>query len=391
MPLFTRPFVLLCCAIFLGYANQWVLMPLIPLYVDALGGSAFVAGLAILAFSLPSFTIRPFVGRIADRGNPAGVMAGGLLLLAAGSALMLVPFLTMVFVAGVVRGVGWSGMNVGGYVTLAGAAPQERRGEAAGYYTGAMACASMVFPAAALWIVESRGGFQSAFLLSSLMALASLPIALVIGKRKVGPKPQPQAGADSGWAGLIDRGVLIATGLNLCTTLAMPSVMAFLPLYARSLGIEHIGVFYVLAGITSILFRPLLGKKSDAMGRGPALALGLGAQLIGLTLILVAHDLSLILAGGVFIAVGSAMTGAATTALAMDLTNPASRGRGMATFSVSYQIGAGVGAIISGALADLVGLRGMYAGSIAITLMGLVLLAWAWKLLPRPGIGSRAA
>jgi MFS family permease len=78
------------------------------------------------------------------------------------------------------------------------------------------------------------------------------------------------------------------------------------------------------------------------------------------------------------------MMGAATTALAMDLANPRSRGQAMATFSISYQIGAGVGAIISGALADLVGLRGMYAGSIAITIVGLGLLANAWKSLPRP-------
>jgi len=47
-------------------------------------------------------------------------------------------------------------------------------------------------------------------------------------------------------------------------------------------------------------------------------------------------------------------------------------------------IGAGLGAIISGALADLVGLRGMYVGSLAITCIGLLLLASAWKLLPRP-------
>src|SRR5262245_11293372 len=151
---------------------------------------------------------------------------------------------------------------------------------------------------------------------------------------KVKAAPKPAAEAEPGWAGLIDRGVLIATGINLCTTLAMPSIMAFLPLYARSLGIEHVGVFYFVSGVTSIVIRPLLGKKSDDMGRGPALALGLGAQLIGLALVFVARDLTLILAGGVFVAIGSAMTGAVTTALAMDLTNPASRGRGMATFSL---------------------------------------------------------
>ncbi|HEV7391482.1 MAG TPA: MFS transporter, partial [Burkholderiales bacterium] len=59
-------------------------------------------------------------------------------------------------------------------------------------------------------------------------------------------------------------------------------------------------------------------------------------------------------------------------------------GRAMATFSISFQIGAGAGAIISGALADLVGFRGMYVGSIIITLAGVALLGAAWKSLPRP-------
>ena len=82
-------------------------------------------------------------------------------------------------------------------------------------------------------------------------------------------------------------------------------------------------------------------------------------------------------------ALGSAMIGSTSTALAMDLANPRFRGQAMATFSISFQIGAGVGAIISGAIADLVSLRGMYVGSIAITLVGFGLLAIAWKSLPR--------
>ena len=183
---------------------------------------------------------------------------------------------------------------------------------------------------------------------------------------------------------MFDRGVLLATGLNLCGTFAAPSVMAFLPLYARSLGIEHIGLVYVLAGITSIFVRPLLGRKSDATGRGPAVAMGLVAQLAGFVFIFLADGLVLLLLGGFFASLGWAIIGSTTTALAMDLTDPRSRGRGMATFSISFQIGNGIGAIIAGALADLAGLRAMYVGSIVITLAGFGLLAAAWKLIPGP-------
>ncbi len=116
--------------------------------------------------------------------------------------------------------------------------------------------------------------------------------------------------------------------------------------------------------------------------------MGLGAQFVGLALIFMANGLALILAGGVFVALAMAMTGSTTTALAMDLANPRSRGHAMATFSISFQLGAGVGGIIAGGAADLLGLRGMYAASIVITLCGFGLLASGWKLLPRPAAGA---
>jgi MFS family permease len=381
-PLATKSFLLLCFAMFLGYANQWVLTPVIPLYVHDLGGSATMAGLVLLAFSVPSVLVRPFVGRIADQWSGAGVLALGLTVLGCGTLVCLVPLFAMLFVANVVRGVGWAGVNIGGYTTLAAAAPAARRGEASGYYTAVNTSASIVFPALGLWLLDGHGGIVTVFGLSTLVALAGLPFAVTLTRRQ---RELKRTADDTGAAaGLLDRGVLVATGLSLCSTLAMPSVMAFLPLYARGLGIDNIGWFYVLTGITSIFVRPLLGKKSDAMGRGPAIAIGLASQLIGFALIVAADAIGVILAGGFFVAIGAAMISATTTALALDLADPRSRGRGMATFSMSFQLGGGAGALISGALADLVGLRGMYAGSIMITVAGFALLASSWKLLPRP-------
>lgn len=380
----TKPFVLLCLAMFLGYANQWVLTPIIPLYVQDMGGSAFMAGLVLLAFAVPSFTIRPVLGGIADRWSAAGVLTIGLALVAAGTSLFLVPVLWMLFAGSVVRGVGWAGINTGGYTVLASAAPANRRGEAAGYYTSVTTGASIVFPALGLWLIAGPAGFQTVFLISMLLALLGLPVAWGLARRKKETTEAAPPDTEPERPRFIERGVLLATGLNLCSSLVTPSVMAFLPLYARTLGIENIGLFYVLAGATSFVIRPLLGKKSDAIGRGPAIAIGLVAQLMGLAFIVVAGGIEVILVGGFFVAVGMAMISSTTTALALDLANPRHRGRSMATFSVSFQIGGGVGALIAGALADLVGLRGMYGGSIVITLVGFALLAKAWKSLPRP-------
>jgi MFS family permease len=378
-----RPFLLLCLTMFLGCSSQWVLMPTIPLYVHDLGGSTFTAGLVLLAFAIPSFTIRPLLGNVADRWSAAGVLIIGLALLATGSLLLFVPLLTMLFAGMVVRGVGWSGFYAGGYATLATAAPPDRRGEAAGYYSAATTSATLAMPAIGLWLIGGPGGARAVFAVSVLLALAATPVARHLMQRSAPDKQTAAARAAAGGS-VIERGVLLATALNLCASLVAPAVMAFLPLYARTLGIENIGLFYVLAGATNIVIRPLLGRKSDAVGRGPAIAVGLLSQLIGLVLIVTARDITLILAGAVFFTTGQSLIGSTTTALAMDLANARSRGRAMATYSISYQIGAGAGAIFSGALADWIGLRGMYLGCVVITLVGFVVLASTWQSMPRP-------
>ena len=382
--------MLLCLTVLLGYAHQSMLTPLVPLYVTDQGGSAFYAGLVLLAFSVPSFLVRPFFGYLADSWTAAGVLAMGLLLLAVGGVIYIVPYLAMLFVGGIVRGLGWAGVNTGGYTLLATVAPAARRGEAAGYYTAVTSSASIVFPGLGLLLIDaSFGGFHLAFLVGSAFALCGLPLAYLVYRPRTATAA-PSLGASVAAeppapGGMLDRGVLLATALNFSSTLAAPALGAFLPLYARDLGIHGIGFYYVAAGITSIIIRPLLGRKSDTMGRGPALAVGFAAQFIGFLLILAAQNLGMILIGGVFTSFGMALNNSSTTALAMDLANPAKRGKAMATFSISFQLGVGMGAIIAGGLADIFGFRGMYVGSMVIIAGGMALLLASWKSLPAPG------
>ena len=415
----TTPFLLLALATTLGYANYWTLLPVIPLYVNELGYSAFVAGLVLLAFSVPSFVVRPFLGRVADKWSSAGVLAIGLVALATGTLVLLLPTLALIVLANTVRGLGWAGVNTGSFAMLAMVAPPARRGEASGYFNAAIMATSIIFPAAALWLVARPGGFQNAFLAATLLGLLGLPIALGLARAQrrasaaalaaredseraksaqsaMGAGGAQGAAAATGAAAAagaadagpwIDRSVLLATGLNLCSSLVSPALSAFLPLYALSLGVENIQWFYVVAGITSVIVQPLLGKKSDSIGHGTAIGLGLASQSIGFVLIILAQDIVLMVIGGFFAALGGAVINAMTTALAMTVADPRFRGRAMATYSMSWQIGAGAGAVLAGALADLTGLRGMYAGCIVISLAGMVALASAWKTLPRPNVG----
>ena len=134
--IWTPTFTLLCLAQFLGYAQHSILTPAFPLYVTQLGGSPFVVGLVLGSFAVTSVIVRPVIGHWADRWSETGVMISGLLFLGASLLFCFVPFVEATMLANGLRGIGWAGLNTGGYTLLALTAPEARRGEASGYYSG---------------------------------------------------------------------------------------------------------------------------------------------------------------------------------------------------------------------------------------------------------------
>lgn len=394
--MFNKAFVLLCLAAFLAYANQSILGPTLPLYVTHLGGSASVAGLALLAFSAPSFLVRPWLGRTADRVGLATVMLIGLGLLLAAGGIFFIPYLWAVFVACAARGVAWAAMNIGGYSLLATAAPPERRGEATGYYFAVLGCAQTVMPAAALWIIGGNGGFVMVFALSAAFAALSLPPGWALYKRgraerAAAPAPPPPTTFPTAKAKgpRMNRGLVAAMLLNICQGVPQPALTAFLPLFARDQNLGDVSIFYVLAGVLAVVLRPLLGRRSDTLGQGRIIAAGLAAQAGGFAIVWLSHSLPLVLLGAIIASFGPALINSATTTLAMETAEPHERGQVMATFSMTFPVGVGVGSMMAGGLTDLIGVRNMYLGPLVVSLIGLAIVASVWKTLPKPR-GARA-
>lgn len=384
--LLTRQFSLLCVAIFVTFAHQALLTPTIPLYVKSLGGSASEAGLALFAFALPSFVVRPIMGYAGDKWGGMIVLAAGAGAVAVGGLLYFIPFLWAVYLAAIVRGTAWGATSTGGLSVLVTITPHHRRGEASGYYNSAMACASILFPAVALWMIHDHGGFNAVFALSIFFAVAAVPMILSIGAEREERAPQSSQKTPS-LSPAANRGLLLAMLLNLAGGLPQPSIVSFLPLYAQSLNLGDVSIFYVASGLLTVFLRPVLGRRGDTMGRGVFIAFGLAIQAVGYSMVFLGSTMPVILTGAVIAACGPAFVGAAAMALAMDFAPDGGRGRAMATFSMSYQMGGGLGSLLAGGLADMFGLRSMYAGALVITALGAALLASAWRALPRPGDG----
>jgi MFS family permease len=379
-------FVLLCGAQALGFANNGLLTPTVPLYLSSIGSSELAIGLVLAAFSLTSVLARPFLGSLADTWSVRGVLRLGCLLLGGASVGLGLPGAGAVALANGVRGLGWSSLNTGGYTMLAHVAPDQRRAEAASYLSLAQNAPMALTPPLALWLLNNAviGGFGTVFLVAGGCACVGAVLALAIRPRRTERQPPVVSHeAPTGLARLIDAGVWLPSMLLFSLSLVQPVTSAFVPLYARSLGIDlgSVSWYYVANGLAVVIGQALLGRVGDRLGRARSLGLGLLVSALALVLLVLATTLWLLLLGGIVFAVGSALVLPSSMALAIDRANPLRRGTAMATYSLWFQVGNGLGAAAAGLAADLFGLHAMYLLALAPPLVGLAIVTRNWRPL----------
>ena len=376
--IWTKTFLLLCGAQFLGYAQHSMLAPVLPLYVTQLGGSPFVVGIVLACFAASSVIVRPMVGHWADRWSEAGIMISGLLFQGTSIFICFIPFVSAAMLANGLRGVGWGGLNTGGYSLLAHIAPESRRGEASGLYSGVQSSSTILFPAFALWLLHaSFGGFAVVFVATAIFSFAGAALGVIMT-----PHMAKTARADTApdptrrwWREIfhfIEPDILLPSVMLAWLNVSLPSITNFSVLYARELGIIDFGMFFIVIGFTSLLGRPVLGRLSDRIGRDLSVAAGFGLQLVGLLAMALVSNLIGMIVSGTFYMLGNAIGSSTTLALAVERANPRRRGKQMATFSVAYPLSYGVGSMLTGSAVEATGYTGMFYAMAAVQALGLI-------------------
>jgi MFS family permease len=384
--LWTRGFALLCLAEFLGYAQHFALQPALPLYITHLGGSPFIVGLVIAAFGITSVISRPIIGYWVDRWSETGVMIIGMVGQALSILFCFIPLNAAVIFSNAMRGVGWSAMAAAGYTLLAKTAPQERRGEASGYFGGVQSSATIIFPAIALAIVDLPvAGFGAVFFFAMALVSSGAAAAWALSRATPPRTGSVKLDASEPWwreiLNVVDRHILTAALLIFTLNLSLPCFSSFVVLYARELGVGHFAWYYVAVGVTSALGRPLLGRFSDKLGGGRSLAIAFGLETVALLIMPLATNLGGLMVSGSLWFMGAAIGSASIVALAMESAPAERRGRAMASFSTAFPLSNGTGALINGIVVELAGYRWMFAIAGLLCAMGFILIWKQWAKL----------
>ncbi|MDR7418286.1 MAG: MFS transporter [Armatimonadota bacterium] len=376
-PILTRGFFILWLVGFSSYASVYLLVPVLPLYLQQRGASTAAIGSLLGLMSLAALFTRPFSGWLSDGWGRRPLIAIGL-------AAMLVfavglPFLASALLFGLLRlvsGVGW-GCLTSNANTLAGEmAPPGRQGEAIGLYTMAGSVAFAGSPAVGLFLM-GRYGYDAAFWTAAALTALALVLALCLTQpRRVPLRP-------FNLANLVSRNALGPAGVIVLHAMTYGGLVFFLPLLARERHLGDPGLFFTIYALALVVLRGIAGRLSDRFGRPAVIGPGIAMGGLGLLVLAFATARWQMLGAAVLFAFSMGFVQPPSLAWGLDLDRER-RGTAMATMVAAQDMGLALGGTVLGTMGTLGGLGALFGGAAglsALALVGLVLLA-------RRGAGS---
>ncbi|MFC7616432.1 MFS transporter [Actinokineospora soli] len=350
----------------------------------------------VLAFGLTKAVANYFAGTLSDRhGRKPVLLAGWLAAIPVPLLLIWAPDWGWVVAANVLLGVNqgltWS-TTVIMKIDLAGPA---RRGlamglnEAAGY-------AAVAVTAAATGYLAARHGLRPApFLLGAAYVAIGLGLSAFFVKETRGHAHLEAAGTGSA---LSDRDIFLATSLRepalsaasqagMVNNLNDGLAMGIFPVLftAAGLSIMDTGLLAALYPAVWGVGQLVTGPLSDRWGRKHLITAGMLTQAAALGLVAAVDGFAAWAAAMVVLGVGTAMVYPTLLAVVGDVAHPAWRARAVGAYRLWRDGGFAVGAVVSGVVADLWGLRAAVWVVAAITAAsGVVVAVRMYETSPRP-------
>lgn len=372
--LVTPAFLLIAGATLAFFTSAGVTLPAVPLYVSGpLGGSEVAVGIAVGLFSASALLTRPFAGRLGDTKGRRPLMVVGAALV--GASIIGYALATSVVTLSLFRlltGVGEALFFTAATVAVVDLAPEERRGEAVSFFTLALYIGIGVGPAIGEGMIDAFGFTATWAGAAGLAGLASILSTRV-------PETRPERSAGPLRTRLVHRSALLPGAAFLAAVWGQAGFLAFVALYATSIGLDGSQyVFLVYSGVV-VLFRWIGARVPDRIGPILASRLALAFGAVGLSLMALLRSPAGLLASTVVFAVGSALAFPALVMLSLRGTDPSERGAVMGTFGAFVDIGFGVGPATLGFVAHSLGYRGLFFAAAGVAGMGLLLLTLAFS------------
>ena len=366
----------------------YVLTPLLPLYLsEHFGATKDVIGLVLSGYTITALLIRPFSGYVVDtfpRKTVLMIAFGAFAIFFAG--YLAASTLLMFTIVRTLHGGPFGSVTTANATVAIDVLPSSRRTEGIGYYGLSNNLAMATAPSIGIWLYQLTDSFDFLFWLALIVACAGWIIDSTVKL-----KPRAAAAPSAGPSRLsldrffLTRGWLL--GLNMVAFGFSFGVLSnYLAIYGKeSMGITGgTGTYFLLCSIGLILSR-LQGSKALRAGRVTHNAAeGMVISLVGYTLFILMPTLTQLLSlnskiliplgyygSALLIGLGNGHMWPAFQNMTINVARNNQRGTANSTILISWDIGMGLGILIGGIVAELLGYSAAFWTVVLVNSLGV--------------------
>jgi MFS transporter, DHA1 family, multidrug resistance protein len=355
----SRSFVLICTVGILCFISyNMVRMPALSLFAESLGASPERIGLIVSISTITGVLLKLPSGALSDIYGRRFLLRIGVV--AFGLPPFLYPFITDLDALTALRFLHGMATAMFAPSALATVAElyRERRGAALGTYTACTQSGSLLGPFLGGYLIHTAG-FDTAFVTAGVFGCVAMVLFYSL-HLDVAVPPRTEEGAGAvlsemwkGFAAVVkNKKVLITSMTDAAKMIANGALMAFLPLYGVSVGLNpgEVGMLFTVQAFTSFFSKPIMGRISDRVGRQPLIILGLCICAVTFVCIPYVAMFPILLMLSAGFGFGEAVVSSSSSALVADSSEYKRLGAGLGMQGTIMDIGHASGPLLAGLL-----------------------------------------
>ena len=342
---------------FLIYFSNNMLAQTLPKYAYDLGASAQLIGVLAGAFAVCALLLRPVSGQLVDNENRLLLLRLTIgIILAAVTGLVFSQKVWLLILFRGLNGLGW-GIGSTLCMTIAsGCFTKKKLGAGIGIYGLGQTIAQAMAPMIGLNVAALYGyNFLYRFNVAICAAAFVLTYFIVVDTRP--HKKQPYSVK---LKAMIAFPALPPAVMTMANSIAQSSIAAFLVIYATSMEIMQIGVYFTVQALTVLCTRPLWGKLIDRYGSWRIILPCEILIALGLFMIYEADVLWQFLVAAFLVGGGTAGDQPALMSECIRRVPDEERGRASNTSYLGIDLGWFIGGNLAGFVVSLVGYQDLY-------------------------------
>lgn len=371
-PLWTRNYIIGCCAnLFMGF-SFYELIPVLPLYLDeVIKAPAGMLGLIMSVYVLAAIVARPWFAHKVDNGDRKRIYCIIYVCFALSFLGYYWASITFLLMTRILQGLLWGGMTTAGPTLAADIIPASRRGEGLGFYGMTMTLGMCLGPVVGIQIYE-----QSSFATLTLLSLGLCLIGAVISSFIKVPRQPVNEPVQETPKKVFDR-LVLRVGIPLAINVIMASfsygvVVVYSSMYGKMHHFTYSGLFYALMGVGMFISRFMVGKQIDRGRVAELSVISLGILSLSFGALALFPLEPVYYGAAVLIGFGFGIFIPTFQTMKLNMAARGQRGAVNSTFFTAFDIGVGCGMFLGGKIYAWIGLNWTFGAAAVCNILAIV-------------------